>query len=188
MEEDIKLSVVERAILANQFKILEKLEGDNQQRDYKNLIEALERGYELHYLDVFENLSETTLPKDDCRLVLNILEMFRGLIYSFRVLQRDGKETTLTDDDVKFVGFDGNDEYECKLMLYTRYFINGLDRFSEIQEISHPDYNSHSKTLCLYKEMLYRWNELQKDKRLNQYMMTDEQIRYVMGSYHARIY
>ena len=73
MEDNIKLTIVEREILANQFRILEKLEGDNQQRDYRNLIEALESGYELHYMDVFEDLSETTLSKDDCRRVLDIL-------------------------------------------------------------------------------------------------------------------
>ena len=73
MEDNIKLTIVEREILANQFRILEKLEGDNQQRDYRNLIEALEGGYELHYMDVFEDLSETTLSKDDCRRVLDIL-------------------------------------------------------------------------------------------------------------------
>ena len=89
MEENIKLTIVEREILANQFRILEKLEGDNQQRDYRNLIEALESGYELHYMDVFEDLSETTLSKDDCRRVLDILEMFRGLIYSYQGLKRD---------------------------------------------------------------------------------------------------
>ena len=73
MEENIKITIVEREILANQFRILEKLEGDNQQRDYRNLIKALESGYELHYMDVFEDLSETTLSKDDCRRVLDIL-------------------------------------------------------------------------------------------------------------------
>ena len=80
MEDNIKLTIVEREILANQFRILEKLEGDNQQRDYRNLIEALESGYELHYMDVFEDLSETTLSKDACPRVLHPLEMSRGLL------------------------------------------------------------------------------------------------------------
>lgn len=188
MEENIKLTIVEREILANQFRILEKLEGDNQQRDYRNLIEALERGYELHYMDVFEDLSETTLSKDDCRRVLDILEMFRGLIYSYQGLKRDRVETTLTENDVKFVGFDGNDPLECKYMLYTSYFIQDLDRYSEIQEISHPSFNSHCKMISTYMSMLQRWHEFKQDKTINQYLMNEEQIRYVMGDYKASIF
>lgn len=188
MEDNIKLTIVEREILANQFRILEKLEGDNQQRDYRNLIEALESGYELHYMDVFEDLSETTLSKDDCRRVLDILEMFRGLIYSYHGLKRDGVETALTENDVKFVGFDGNDPLECKYMLYTSYFIKDLDRYSEIQEISHPDFNSHCKMLSTYMGMLQRWNEFKQEKNINQYLMNEEQIRYVMGDYKASIF
>lgn len=188
MEENIKITIVEREILANQFRILEKLEGDNQQRDYRNLIEALESGYELHYMDVFEDLSETTLSKDDCRRVLDILEMFRGLIYSYQGLKRDRVETTLTENDVKFVGFDGNDPLECKYMLYTSYFIQDLDRYSEIKEISHPSFNSHSRMLSTYMSMLQRWNEFKQEKNINQYLMNEEQIRYVMGDYKASIF
>ena len=119
---------------------------------------------------------------------LDILEMFRGLVYSYYELKRDGVKTTLTENDVKFVGFDSNDPLECKYMLHTSYFIKDLDRYSEIQESSHPSFNSHSGMLSIYLSMLQRWDEFKQDKTINQYLMNEEQIRYVMGDYKASIF
>lgn len=182
MEENIKLSIVERQLLINQLKIMQLLDSSND--DYQNQITALEQGYEIHYPEVF-SISEDTMSVEECRLVLDILEMFRGIIYSYLALERLHQLKEMKKEDVRFVGFDGNNE--TKYMFYARYFINDLDRYSEIQEISYPDYNSHAELLPTYRVMLNRWRDFQ-EKLPNPYLMTEEQIKVVLGDYNARIY
>ena len=170
MEESKKLTKKERALFVYLLKIL-KNQGD-EEYDYDNLIKALEYGYELHYGDVFDCLFDEELSADDCREVLDILEMYRGIIYSFINLKRDGKNVSLSENDVKFPGFDGNNE--TKQMSYTDYFIKDLGRYDEIEELSHGNYNSHWPKLGKYRAMLMKWETY---KALpNRYMMTEQQI------------
>ena len=147
--------------------------------DYDNLIKALQYGFELHYNEVFECLFDEELSAEECREVLDILEMYRGIIYSYNDLKQKGKLESLTDDDVKFIGFDGNNE--GKLMLYTDYFIKDLDRYSEIEELSHGYYNSHCQMLHKYRAMLRKWEGY---KMLpNRYMMNEQQIKDLLNCY-----
>ena len=52
--------------------------------------------------------------------VLNIQEMYREVISSFINLKREEELDTLAEEDVKFPGFDGNNE--TKQMSYVDYF------------------------------------------------------------------
>lgn len=170
MENVVKLNKVERAQFIYLLKIL-KNQGD-EDYDYDNMIKALEYGFELHYSDVFECLFDEELPADKCREVLDILEMYRGIIYSYNNLKREGQLEKLKDEDVRFKGFDGNNE--TKQMSYTDYFIKDLDRYAEIEELSHGYYNSHCQMLPKYHAMLAKWDEY---KALpNRYMMNEQQI------------
>ena len=177
MENGIHLTRTERAQFIYLLKIL-KNQGD-QEYDYDNLIKALQYGFELHYSDVLECLFDEELSADQCREVLDILEMYRGIIYSYINLKREGKQGTLTDEDVKFEGFDGNNE--TKQMSYTDYFIKDLDRYSEIEELSHGYYNSHRQMLPKYRAMLVKWEEY---KTLpNRYLMNEQQIKDLLKIY-----
>ncbi len=104
--------------------------------------------------------------------MLDILEMYRGIIYSFINLKREGKIKTLTEDDVKFPGFDGNNE--TKQMSYAEYFIVDLGRYNEIEELSHGYYNSHWQMLDKYRTMLRKWDEYKSLP--NRYLMDEHQI------------
>ncbi len=94
-----------------------------------------------------------------------------------------GKEsTTLKDKEIMFPGFDGNNEY--KQLSYVRYFIVDLDRYSEIQELNHTDnYNSHARMLYKYRKMLEKWNKFVQDRSLNQYLLSESQIRSLIETY-----
>ena len=177
MENVVKLSRTERAQFIYLLKIL-KNQGD-QDYDYDNLIKALQYGFELHYSDVFECLFDEELTSDQCREVLDILEMYRGIIYSYTNLKREGKQGTLTDEDVRFKGFDGNNE--TKQMSYADYFIKDLDRYSEIEELSRGYYNSHCQMLPRYRSMLRKWETYQTLP--NRYMMNEQQIKDLIKSY-----
>ena len=172
--ETVKLTPKERASFIFQLRILQKLSDSSEFSDYEAKIAALERGYELHYSDVFDMLYDEGLSADECRSVLDILEMYRGIIFSYKQL----KETSLTDEQVKFPGFDGN--FEAKQMLYVQYFIEDLDRYHEIKELSHSYYNSHSRQLNHYQARLQKWEKLDHMER---YKMSEEQIRDLLNTY-----
>ena len=169
MEENIKLSDQERLSYIIQLTILEKL--DPEDSTIKNLRVALEQGYELHYSDLLDTfLLSDGLTKDQCRLVLDILEMYRGIIFS-------AYHMNLDLPPYKFPGFDGNDDLEVKMLLYTKYFIGDLGRYDEIRKLNGLDFNSHCLMLPQYKRMLNYWKQIPMDKR---YSMSMEEINHLI--------
>lgn len=177
MENVVKLSKTDRAKFIYLLKIL-KNQGD-EEYDYDNMIKALQYGYEYHYSDVFDCLFDEELSADGCREVLDILEMYRGIIYSYINLKREGIQLSLTEDDIRFPGFDGNNE--GKQMSYTEYFIKDLGRYDEIEQLSHGYYNSHWPKLGDYRTMLEKWQEY-KNTLSNRYMMSEQQIKDLLNS------
>lgn len=157
----MELSRKERLFLSNQLKILEKLypkEADYYEKHRK----AVEQGYSLHYDWITENLREE-MSEEECREVLDILDMYRALTFSYRDLD---DKSNLPEWKIEFPGFDGNNE--PKQMKYTEYFINDLNRFSELRDDSDfPDYNSHSPMLEKYRRMLSKWNEFDQKQNLS---------------------
>ena len=175
--EHLSLTNKERLEYIYLLRILEKLYPE-QSEEYSQYRNALQRGFSLHYADMMIELSEDELSINECKKVLDILEMYRGIIYSYRALKRENTDISLTDEDVKFPGFDGNNEYYH--MAYVEYFIDDLDRYSEIQELSNGYYNSHSRMLWQYEKMLEKWNEF--ESLPNRYLMNEEQIRELLNS------
>lgn len=81
----MKLSKVERLMLVNQYLILEGLYPDEKEF-YANNRKAIEEGFELHYSDLFAGISDKTLTEKECREVLDILDMFRAITFSYEKL------------------------------------------------------------------------------------------------------
>lgn len=162
----MKLDIKERLSLSFQLKILEKLYPEDKEY-YANHRKAIEDGYELHYEWITEHLSEG-LTSEECTFVLEVLDMYATLYFSFQKLK---ESTDLTEDFIKFPGFDGNNE--TMYMAYTKYFIEDLDRFGEIKETTNGYYNSHSKMITKYKNMLVKYVEF---KQPYTYELTEEQV------------
>lgn len=149
----MELNVKERLALSYQLKILEKLYPEDKEY-YANQRKAIEDGYELHYDWIAEHLSEG-LSSEECSFVLEVLDMYASFHYSYVQLNKNA--TKLTESQIKFPGFDGNNE--TMYMAYTKYFIEDLDRFSEIRETTNGYYNSHAPMVRRYKNMLYKWKQ-----------------------------
>lgn len=163
----MKLDKKERLQLSFTLKILEKLYPEEKEY-YANHRKAIEDGYELHYDWITEHLSEG-LTKEECSEVLDILDMYSSLYFSFKKLKNP---ESLNLDNVKFPGFDGNNE--TMQMAYTKYFIEDLDRFGEIQEIANGYYNSHMRLIPKYKKMLEKWKTYDYPKR---YELNENEIK-----------
>lgn len=168
----MKLSDVERLLLANQFRILEKLSPDTSEKnDYAQRAEVLEQGFTGLYQWVFEVLA-TAVPEQVCEEVFEILNMHSALRNSFAALE---DKSGLDVANVAFLGFDGNEETEYySFAEFLRRKCDG-GRYGQLRE--DPD-NSHAPVLESYRRMLYVWHNLGSP-----YMMTKEQINSIL---HAR--
>ncbi|HAQ2670882.1 TPA: YfbU family protein, partial [Enterococcus faecium] len=145
-----------RLTLINQFEILKAL-NPNEEKYYAEKIEILTEGYEYHYSEIFENISDP-LPEEDSRFVLDILNMYRDITFSKNKL----KDINSIDNYyIQFKGFDFNSSTEFKLALYAQFFIEKLNRFQEIVEDSDFNtFNSHKPMRGTYIKFLENYNDL----------------------------
>lgn len=150
----MNLDIKERLILSYLLKILEKLE-PNEADYYARNRKAIEHGYSLHYNWITENLHEE-MSENDCKFVLDVLDMFRNLNYSY--IKGNLSDEKLKEK-IRFKGFDGN--REINFLSYAHYFMHDLDRYNELHDNSeHPNYNTHYPVVEKYKRMLEVWKKV----------------------------
>lgn len=162
----MKIEEKDRLILVNQYKILASLNKDDE-KHYQEKIEILENGYEKLYQSLFVNFSEKTLSIDECSFVMNVLEMYgTGITLSFNNL----KNKTLTSDDIRFPGFNTNEEF--KYYSFALYWLETLDnRYGEIKEISNGNYKGIGNNMKKYEKMIDKWKSFKK------YSLSEDQIK-----------
>lgn len=148
----IELTDKERLFLSNQHEILGYLNTNNSDYHFK-LAEQLRDGHEWLYSQSFDSFSEN-LPSEHAELVLDILQVYEliGDAYS-RLSDTSG----ISDTQVKFPGFDGNNETEFM------GFVDALEkshRFTDVIQNGHR--NSHSAKVHVYERMIAKWESLGK--------------------------
>ena len=168
------LSPLERLMLANQLRILEKLDTENAD-EYKMHRDIIVHGYTIQYDEVFTEIHDE-MSVEECRYVYDVLDLYRVLIRSYEELKdKEG----LTDDDVKFEGFDGNNE--SKRWAFARH----LKEEGRWTETLIGDLNSHSvHTKMLYPKMLERFEPIQQailDSHSGNWILTADQIKKVIN-------
>lgn len=169
----MKLSYVERWMLSNQYRILEALY-PKEAKSFAEQREAIEMGYVAEYDTQVLNTRE--LSEEDCNRVVDVLDMYRSLTFSYDDLK---DKRGIDADDIKFRGFDGNDE--AHYLGYCRWFCTTHDgRFTEL----HPKegFNSHWRMMPTYQEQLRRYNAV-LERRGNRPTteLTNEEILEVLG-------
>lgn len=173
-----KLTPAERAILINQYEILQNSSGTPNR--FQNHIEVLTNGYESEYENYIEGLREP-LPEDRCDYVRDIMWLYY-LLKAFKNADHikngtgprdaDGR-LKLEELDPKFPGFDGNNEPE--LLAYANFIVK---KAQEHQEHNHY-LNSHGSQPD-YDSMLDAWQELGKPTEL-----TSEHVETIMEAGRA---
>ncbi len=142
------MTKLERLFLYNQYDILEKLDSDNG-IDYKRYKDILLYGYESEYY-IFTNFF-SDVSTDICNEVINILNMFRTLYFSYKELEN---KEDIEEYKVTFQGFDGNEELEH--YGFAKWYISD----GNFQEFSGVDMNSHYNKLNYYRNMLSKYNQI----------------------------
>jgi len=167
----MEMTKKERLSFIYQLRILEALYPDEAD-SYAQHRTALEKGFTLHYDWMFEHLYDE-LSEQDCREVLDILDMYSAITHSVESLPAD--DELRKHHLAKFPGFDGNNETHH--MAYARYFIVDLDRYSELRQDDYPYFNSHCPMLGRYREMLDRWRPLKPAFKLSR-----DQLATILGA------
>ncbi|WP_020621030.1 YfbU family protein [Paenibacillus daejeonensis] len=154
------LSKAERVILANQYEIMKAL--DSEASDYyESKIAILRGGYSRYYGEILDTVDDD-FPEEISDEVVNILRMFRSLLFSYQDLSDEEKSDVL-QRKISFKGFDGNEEGDH--YNFCKYLLNDADSFHELQ--TSKGYNSHRNTLPGYRRMLRKWEELKKKDNLS---------------------
>lgn len=158
------LSIVERQILANQFKILSKMGEDSE--DYITKIEILENGYTEQYYEIFEVDTEE-IPIEICEETSQILNMYRRINNAIEKLS-DEERKSIDLDMLKFEGFDANNDPHFHYMTFM------VERMKLWREYKSEYLNSHSPfALLKYQKMLDYQNYLLDN---DQYHLTTEDL------------
>jgi uncharacterized protein len=168
----MKLTEAQRWILINQYEILAHLDPKQSSR-YEDAIEALQNGYELDYRRL-SGITKETLPAKAAREVRDVLNLYRAITNSYKDLE---DKTGIDPSDIEFPGFDGNDEEEGRLYLYTEWYLNldGGRYFPELNKAN--DCNSHRPMLATYRRMLAAWREMGQPQHIS-----NAQLRTLIGA------
>ena len=173
MESITTLSRARAADACHQLRILEKVDSENAE-SYKKDREIITRGYTIEYEDVFTEIYDE-MSVEECRYVYDVLDLYRVLIRSYDELKdKEG----LSPDDVKFQGFDANNE--SKRWAFAEY----LKKEGRWTETLTGYLNSHSmSTMSLYPKMLERFEPI-REQILNSHsnwIITADQIKKVIN-------
>ena len=162
------LTIVERQILANQFRILSKIGDDSQ--DYETKIEILENGFTEQYFEIFD-LNVEEVPLEVCEETTQILHMYKRINDAVATLTEE--EKSLFDlEKIKFAGFD------ARKIAHYHYMVFLIDHKGLWPEYKGIYLNSHDEyQLSKYRRMLeYQTYLLDND----QYELTKENLDYLI--------
>lgn len=129
---------------------------------------------------------ETELSKQDCRRVIDILQMFRIITFSIQRLAKDGVpiEDKLAER-LRFRGFDHNDALEGHMARYVRYQMRDENRWQELQpQAAESDNgNSHMPVLAVYMRMLTEYRRIMRGREgsydRDDYLLSAAELRRI---------
>jgi len=182
------LSKRDRLQLALLHRMASSVTDDSGEAEYHSkMIEVLEHGFTAEYSAEFTPIYDE-LPLEECRLVTEILEMFRVLGASVEAI---GSDAVRQIDEhaaraLQFAGFDFNDSREGRMADYAEYLIR-QGRWVELAVFFDDDHergNSHMPTLDAYVRMLavYRpiWEAMTQGAVRDRYLLGNDELSQVV--------
>lgn len=163
----VKLSDLDRLMLANQYEILAHLKPD---QGYGDVARELRDGHEWLYRQWLDNLISPVLPDENAEFVLKILGIYHDIASSYRELT---DKSGIEERNIQFPGFDGNNESD---LLHFVAALRKNGRF--IETIGESAKNSHMPVVDIYQRMIDEWERLGKP----QYPYSKEIIQKIFGA------
>lgn len=155
----MQLTVSERLLLRNQLSIMKALAIPMASpKQYDELIEIVESGYELYYPDVAMGVQAPGASSAVTAETLEILDMFRAL----DAARQAGLKVSGGTGHASFAGFDGNNDPHYG---FAGFLLDVRGYYAE----SAPSKNSHSSmTISTYRRMVSVWQSLGRGHSLSQ--------------------
>ncbi|MGI4941791.1 MAG: YfbU family protein [Janthinobacterium lividum] len=142
----MKLSVVERQILWNQYEILKHLGVGGVKSSYEEMQKIIEHGYTAFYEDNIIHMDKEEVSDEDFDLVTGTLRMFD------QISQYETGNGKIDDHRAHFIGFDGNEEHTLQGIASFLIDVQKKWSFLNIESC-----NSHSPTAPMYRRMVEKW-------------------------------
>ena len=152
----MEITLNERVMLANQYRMLEKLY-PGEEKKYAKYVTILENGYTEQYSELVDSFCKE-FPIEDCAEVSEIFLMFRMLDNARELVPED---SDIDPRQLKFQGFDATEESEQ--FRYAQFLLNEAERWIESKI---EDVNSHHANLPVYRLMVRRWKQSAKPHHL----------------------
>lgn len=158
------LTLAERLILINQYRILANQDPSlKTECDYN--IRVLEAGFEIEYRDLHSDLDPDVITVEQSRQVLDIFEMYRALQGSYDKL---GRPDSISEEDLLFQGFDGNNE--AGYVDYAYHVLDEQGRYESLDRVD--DLGGYPNSLSVYGRMLEEWRYLGRNFNLSEAEIT----------------
>lgn len=148
---------------------------------------VLERGFTTEYWMEFAGL-RPELTARNCEFVMDVLEMFRMMLYSLDALQEDGVENAESlRQALTFDGFDHNDPLENQMSDYVRFLVQN-DKWTEQEDfVLGPERgNSYHQSIPIYSRMLTEYREVKQNPARKtgrkSYLLTEEELQRIAAS------
>lgn len=154
------------------------------------MVEVLEHGFAAEYSDEFAAIYDE-LAFEECRLVMDILDMFRVLGSSAEAVARDAVEQMgeHAEHALAFAGFDFNSSREGRMADYAGYLIR-QGRWTELAvhfDDEHERGNSHMPMLDTYLRMLavYKpiWENIVRGVGRGRYLLDEDELAQVVRAW-----
>lgn len=155
------LTLKDRLLLSNQYRILELLDKDRA-AEHEEHRAVLTRAQETHYVTLLEDFSKA-LNLEVVGEVMDILAMFTRLRMSYDHL---GGKTSIADEGMEFGGF--HPEFESEMLSYAQFYMQKLGRHRWLRSDDGKGIESHVPMLDVYRRMLSAWKSIGMSKVLTE--------------------
>lgn len=182
LSEKVGISGGERLILTL-LRDLHKHHGVDSEADPDFIMEAIWGGHHWALEWELQGLFHGSIDSaETVREVVDYLDMWSFLEEAYESMSADDKKKIETETgrsgDVKFIGFDGNNETEH--MGVAQFLINKMGRFERFKKRS---LNSHSHSLEIYQRMYSAFKDIRKNV-VGRTMSADEVIAVLNERVH----
>lgn len=161
------ITLLERQLLINQYKILAALGDETNVEQNLKRIEILEKGYTGLYPKVFNTLYEE-VPISVYTEIEDILKMYKKINDSIRLLPDEEKEL-LNLASIEFEGFDHNNGMYYHMMSYL------VEKMNEHQDYKDRELKSHNSSCMIKYNKMLRINSKFNESESYIYSLSDLQ-------------
>jgi uncharacterized protein len=163
---------------------------DDEVEHHTRMIEVLQKGFTGEYDDEFAAIQDE-LPLDECRLVWDILDMFRVIGGSVEKLGIESLKAVdgNAQNALEFRGFDFNDSREGRLAGYAAH-VTRDGRWAELAvhfDDNHERGNSHMPVLGSYLRMLAVfqpfWADMVSGPNRGRYHLTHDELLAIVKAW-----